>query len=72
MAHTDCCNANTANEPMSYHVSVSNHRGLELDEPPVRIRTSARSENLCHLKTDTDPDGGRLRAEVYTGMLGGS
>jgi NAD(P)-dependent dehydrogenase (short-subunit alcohol dehydrogenase family) len=32
--------------------------------PPFRIRTSEWAENLCQLKTQADPDGGKLLSQV--------
>lgn len=37
--------------------------------PPVRVRTSAWGEDLCHLKTGLDPDGMKLRAKVRNMFL---
>ena len=34
------------------------------ENPPLRIRTSEWAENLCQLKTQADPDGGRLLKHV--------
>ncbi|EPR66769.1 SDR family oxidoreductase [Cyclobacterium qasimii] len=34
------------------------------DNPPLRIRTSEWAENLCQLKTQADPDGGKLVKQV--------
>ncbi|AWV97449.1 SDR family oxidoreductase [Arcticibacterium luteifluviistationis] len=34
------------------------------DTPPLRIRTSEWAENLCHLKTQADPDGTKLVNQV--------
>jgi short-subunit dehydrogenase len=42
------------------------------DAPPVRVRTSDWAEGFCALKTAADPDGSRLRDQVYDRFLGGS
>jgi len=39
-------------------------------EPPVRMRTSKWSEDLCELKTASDPDGKKLQAKVRAQFLG--
>lgn len=36
----------------------------EMENPPLRTRTSQWSEETCSLKTDTDPDGLRINAMV--------
>ena len=41
------------------------------DRPPLRLRTSAWAEAFTRLKTEADPDGTRLTAEVIAAMLGG-
>lgn len=40
-------------------------------EPPVRMRTSEWSNELCALKTQADPDGRKLQAKVIDMFLGG-
>ena len=40
-------------------------------EPPVRMRTSEWSNELCALKTRADPDGRKLQAKVIDMFLGG-
>ncbi len=42
---------------------------IEMDKPPIRIRTSAWAENFTHLKTQADPDGSQLVAEVIRQFL---
>lgn len=44
---------------------------LDADAPPIRIRTSEWSEQLCALKTGLDPDGKKLQAKVIKDFLGG-
>jgi short-subunit dehydrogenase len=39
------------------------------DTPPFRVRTSDWAENLCQLKTASDPDGTKLIAEVKAYFL---
>lgn len=39
------------------------------ENPPLRIRTSAWAENFCALKTQTDPDGTKLVAQITTNFL---
>lgn len=34
------------------------------DSPPIRIRTSEWAENLCELKTKSDPNGTKLVNQV--------
>jgi NAD(P)-dependent dehydrogenase (short-subunit alcohol dehydrogenase family) len=43
---------------------------VEAPDPPIRIRTSPWSEALCHLKTDSDPDGKKVQASVIERFLG--
>ena len=43
---------------------------IESRDPPVRIRTSAWSNDLCHLKTASDPDGKKLQKKVVEMFLG--
>ena len=43
---------------------------IESRDPPVRIRTSAWSNDLCHLKTASDPDGKKLQKKVMEMFLG--
>ena len=43
---------------------------IESKDPPVRIRTSAWSNDLCHLKTASDPDGKKLQKKVFEMFLG--
>ncbi|MBK8580586.1 MAG: SDR family oxidoreductase [Flavobacteriales bacterium] len=42
----------------------------EMQDPPVRIRTSEWAEELCRLKTQADPDGRKMRDEVVKRFLG--
>lgn len=42
----------------------------EMQDPPVRIRTSEWAEELCRLKTQADPDGRKMRDEVVNRFLG--
>ena len=42
---------------------------IEAAEPPIRIRTSAWSEEFTRLKTMADPDGKKLQAEVIERFL---
>jgi NAD(P)-dependent dehydrogenase (short-subunit alcohol dehydrogenase family) len=42
----------------------------QMDNPPVRVRTSAWSENLTRFKTAGDPDGTAQRDMVIRDMLG--
>ncbi len=44
---------------------------LSAETPPVRLRTSAWSEDVCDFKTAGDPDGTKLRAKVIDMFLGG-
>lgn len=37
--------------------------------PPIRIRTSEWAQQFCHLKTETDPDGTKLRNQVINQFL---
>lgn len=39
------------------------------EEPPLRVRTSAWAEALCHLKTASDPDGTKLVNQVKSSFL---
>ncbi|MBX2870625.1 MAG: SDR family oxidoreductase [Saprospiraceae bacterium] len=39
------------------------------EEPPLRVRTSAWAEALCHLKTAADPDGTKLVNQVKSSFL---
>lgn len=41
------------------------------EAPPVRLRTSAWSEEFTRLKTQADPDGKKQQARVIQEMLGG-
>lgn len=41
-----------------------------MEDPPIRIRTSEWAEKLCHLKTQADPHGRKLRDEVVRRFLG--
>ena len=43
---------------------------IESRDPPIRIRTSAWSNDLCHLKTASDPDGKKLQKKVMEMFLG--
>ena len=43
---------------------------VEAADPPVRIRTSAWAEDLCALKTASDPDGKKLQRKVIADFLG--
>jgi NAD(P)-dependent dehydrogenase (short-subunit alcohol dehydrogenase family) len=43
---------------------------IESDSPPIRTRTSAWGEALCHLKTGLDPDGKKLQAQVIRQFFG--
>ena len=43
---------------------------LEMDSPPLRIRTSDWARDLCHLKTAADPTGLELRDKVVRMMMG--
>ena len=43
---------------------------IESRDPPVRIRTSPWSNDLCHLKTASDPDGKKLQKKVVEMFLG--
>jgi NAD(P)-dependent dehydrogenase (short-subunit alcohol dehydrogenase family) len=45
-------------------------RCIESDDPPVRTRTSKWGEAFCQLKTGLDPDGRKLRQQVYETFLG--
>lgn len=44
---------------------------MESASPPVRLRTSEWAENLCRLKTSSDPDGKKMQAMVVETFLGG-
>lgn len=43
---------------------------VENPDPPVRIRTSPWAEDLCALKTASDPDGKKLQRKVISDFLG--
>ncbi len=43
---------------------------IESRDPPIRIRTSPWSNDLCHLKTASDPDGKKLQKKVVELFLG--
>lgn len=43
---------------------------IESRDPPIRIRTSPWSNDLCHLKTASDPDGKKLQKKVVEMFLG--
>jgi NAD(P)-dependent dehydrogenase (short-subunit alcohol dehydrogenase family) len=45
-------------------------KAVESADPPVRIRTSAWAEDLCALKTASDPDGKKLQRKVISDFLG--
>ncbi len=45
-------------------------RCVESDEPPIRVRTSEWGEQFCALKTDLDPDGKKMQAQVIEQFLG--
>ncbi|RKF13182.1 SDR family oxidoreductase [Alginatibacterium sediminis] len=40
-----------------------------LEQPPIRIRTSEWAEDLCKFKTQADPDGKRMQAEIFERFL---
>ena len=42
---------------------------VEAKEPPIRCRTSGWAEAFCALKTDPDPDGKKLQAQVIDRFL---
>jgi len=42
---------------------------IQMDEPPIRMRTSEWSEQLCELKTASDPTGKLLQAKVIKDFL---
>ena len=42
---------------------------INLEEPPVRLRTSPWAEEFCDLKTSADPDGTKLQAKVFKQFL---
>ena len=44
---------------------------MEAVNPPIRVRTSAWANDLCDLKTSTDPDGRKLQKKVVDMFLGG-
>lgn len=44
----------------------------EQDDPPLRKRTSAWAEELCDIKTSTDPDGKKLQTKVRKEFLSNS
>ena len=39
------------------------------DNPPIRKRTSPWAENFTHIKTQADPDGHKLKAQIKADML---
>lgn len=39
------------------------------ENPPLRIRTSQWAENFCQLKTEADPDGSKLVAQIRESFL---
>lgn len=43
---------------------------VESPDPPVRVRTSQWAEELCALKTASDPDGKKLQRKVVADFLG--
>ena len=43
---------------------------IDMDDPPLRMRTSAWGEAFCALKTASDPTGRKLSEAVYAQMLG--
>lgn len=43
---------------------------VESPDPPVRVRTSQWAEELCALKTASDPDGKKLQRKVIADFLG--
>lgn len=43
---------------------------LDMEDPPLRVRTSAWAEELCRLKTDLDPTGRVLSTAAYQRLLG--
>jgi NAD(P)-dependent dehydrogenase (short-subunit alcohol dehydrogenase family) len=43
---------------------------IDSRDPPLRIRTSPWSNDLCHLKTASDPDGKKLQKKVAEMFLG--
>ncbi len=45
-------------------------RCVESDDPPIRVRTSEWGEQFCALKTDLDPDGKKMQAQVIEQFLG--
>ena len=44
-------------------------RCVESDAPPIRTRTSKWGEAFCALKTELDPDGKKLQAQVVEQFL---
>ena len=42
---------------------------VEAEDPPIRLRTSKWGEAFCRLKTDLDPDGRKLQAQVIKQFL---
>ncbi len=44
---------------------------IALPKPRVRLRTSQWAEDLCMLKTQTDPEGIKLRTQVIERFPGG-
>lgn len=43
---------------------------IDAPTPPIRIRTSKWSEDLCHWKTQIDPDGTKQQASIVAQFLG--
>jgi len=43
---------------------------IDMDDPPLRMRTSEWGETFCALKTSADPTGRVLSKAVYDSMLG--
>ncbi|MCU6708877.1 SDR family oxidoreductase [Paenibacillus sp. J5C_2022] len=43
---------------------------MEMDEPPVRMRTSPWAEQFTRLKTESDPSGKKLQQQITTALLG--
>jgi hypothetical protein len=44
---------------------------IESPDPPIRIRTSPWAEDICQLKTASDPDGKKMQRKVVEMFLGG-
>lgn len=42
---------------------------MQSDQPPIRLRTSEWGENLCALKTSSDPDGRKMQKHVLKYFL---